>query len=147
MISPGHATQWPAPVVRGDGPAASSRGTVTQSDGADAELVELFDRYLAVFADATRRLGTLFPYNQLRLRIQAMLAGRTARILVRDSAGVAVASFDVRWQGGEFHRVAAAADPAFSWSLDVQTLEDAAVAPWAYLAHPKRLGLAWFSAQ
>jgi hypothetical protein len=113
--------------------------------GPDAEVVDLFDRYLALFADATRRVGHLFPFNHLRLRMQSMLAGRVVRVIVRDD-GAAVASFELEWCDGEFRRVASEHAPAFAWVVDMRMLEDAAERPWAYLAHPTRLGLAWFDA-
>jgi hypothetical protein len=141
-----HTTHREEPVVRERRTTSPCRGAVSTTEGADAELVELFDRYLAVFADATRRFGNLFPYNQLKLRIQSLLAGRTARVQVRDATGAAVAMFDLEWRDGEFRRVVEAAEPAFAWVLDTQTLEDVSAAPWAYLAHPRRLRLAWFHA-
>jgi hypothetical protein len=115
-------------------------------DCPDPEVADLFDRYLGVFADASRRFGALFPYNHLRARIQSLLAGRTARVLVRDHTGAAVASFDVEWRDGEFRRVGPNGEPAICWSLDLQTLEDAAATPWTYIAHPRRLRFAWFDA-
>lgn len=136
--------QSAVPDVRARGPSASRRGAVPSSEPSDPELVELFDRYLSVHADATRRFGHLFPYNHLRHRIQAILAGRTARVLVRDAAGAHLATFDIEWRDGELRRARFGSDPAFTWVLDVRTLEGAATTPWAYLAHPRRLGLAWF---
>jgi hypothetical protein len=146
MLSHEHSTHREEPVTREHRSTSLCRGAVSTTGGADAELVELFDRYLAVFADATGRFGNLFPYNQLRLRIQSLLAGRTARVQVRDATGAAVAVFDLEWRDGEFRRVVEAAETAFVWVIDTQTLEDVSAAPWAYLARPRRLGLAWFHA-
>jgi hypothetical protein len=109
-------------------------------DGPDPEVVELFDRYLGLFAEATRRFGHLFPYNHLRLRLQSLLAGRVARVTVRD----ADTSFDMVLRDGEFQRVVPEREPACWWTIDASTLQDAAERPWIYLAHPRRLGLAWF---
>jgi hypothetical protein len=144
----------PLDAVRAGGERTAPRGGLSArgaearracSHGPDAEVVDLFDRYLALFADATRRVGHLFPFNHLRLRMQSMLAGRVARVIVRDGAET-LASFDLEWCDGEFRRVASDHAPAFAWVLDMRTLEDAAERPWAYLAHPSRLGLAWFDA-
>ena len=110
-----------------------------------AELVELFDRFLALVGVATRRFCGLFPYNHVCRRLQAMLAQSTVRVVVTDDDGRGLAELAVEWHDGELHRVEPRGRPALSWSVPRTRLEHAAAAPWVYLSDPKRLDFAWFA--
>lgn len=109
-----------------------------------AQLLDLFDRFLGLATDATRRFGGLFPYNHLCRRMQSVLAGTPARVIVTADDGVVVATLAVTWQDGELRRTTHAGRGGFVWSVPLDRLEHAAAQPWVYLADPKRLGFAWF---
>ena len=109
-----------------------------------AELIDLFDRFLVLVSDATRRFGQLFPYNHLCRRIQAMLIGSSALVVVSDEDGRELATFAVVWRAGELRRAEPTGSATLVWSIPRARLEHAAVQPWVYLADPKRLGFAWF---
>lgn len=109
-----------------------------------AEAIALFDRFLQVFGDATRRFGNLFPYNHLRVGVQAMLASKVARVTIRDARGAPLGLVDVAWRDGELRRAPEGGEPALAWAVSLPLLEEVATEPWAFLAQPDRLRFAWF---
>jgi hypothetical protein len=110
----------------------------------DPELLDLFDRFLRLVGDATRRFVDLFPYNHLFRHLQRILDGGGARVIVTDDEGGPAAALHVRWRDGEFRRTAPTQPIKLAWSVPRARLEHAAAQPWVYLADPKRLGFAWF---
>lgn len=109
-----------------------------------AEAIAMFDRFLLVFADANRRFGNLFPYNHLRVRVQAMLAGKVARVTIRDPLGAPLGVVAVGWRDGELRRVPEGGEPAFAWTVPLALVERVVAEPWSFLARPGRLEFAWF---
>ncbi len=107
-------------------------------------LERLFDSYLDVVHQATRCFGRLFPYRQVRLSIQRLLAGSHARVVVLGSDRTILAEFDISCSEGSFRRVHASSEAACTWSLDLTMLQSAAADPQAYLTQPQKLDFAWF---
>jgi hypothetical protein len=107
----------------------------------------LLDRFLALFNEATRRVGRLFPYNHLRAAALRRLEHGAVEIAItspdRPPTRATCIAVD-----GEIVRTSDAAGPVeIVWTVPRKTLEEAASTPWVFVAHPERFGVAWFTAR
>lgn len=112
-----------------------------------AQLDVLFDRFLALFNQASRRFGELFPYNHLRNATLTRIGSAAIELVVSPERGdphrrICVVEHGALVRAGDRDRTIGA-----TWQVSRATFDDALERPWAYLAHPEQFDLGWFRAR
>jgi uncharacterized protein YicC (UPF0701 family) len=125
---------------------ASAHRRANRDDVPTGELDALLDRFLALFHEASRRFGHLFPYHHLRDAIARRVGRGAIELTITSEGGDASRAMCVIEDGALVRTRETTGPVRASWSIQRETIEDAARRPWVYLAHPEHFALGWFTA-